>query len=185
MSPSKSVARSVRISSGAKSVPEVPEEYDLDCLQNTLHCQLDLFGRLSLSGTIYFTIDFNILLPNKNIPKTICYLSDEDYWCGSDIKISVSHILFHYNIFERYRLSVIISPFLFSLNLHHLCFVSVLGQKAQSTPNTWYEHCQDHWNVVNIVFMVLYRASSHCNILNRYFESIYIICCQMSETYDF
>merc|ERR1712226_941631 len=51
MSPSKSVARSVRISSGAKSVPE---EYDLDCLQNTLHCQLDLFGRLSLSGTIYF-----------------------------------------------------------------------------------------------------------------------------------
>ena len=68
MSPSKSVAKSVRISSGAKSAAN--EEFDLS---TTLIWQIKSGYFLFETGlTIHIHLTcflHNILLPNKNVPK--------------------------------------------------------------------------------------------------------------------
>ena len=68
MSPSKSVARSVRISSGAKSVTN--QEYIKSKKSPPLS---------TLLIWNYRSLLHNILLPNKNVPKIIHYLNEEDY----------------------------------------------------------------------------------------------------------
>ena len=87
MSPSKSVARSVRISSGAKSVTN--QEY-ISSLKKALHCQLYLFGITGLYCTIFC---YQIKMFPRLFTISMRRITD-----GSDIKISLSHILFLYHI---------------------------------------------------------------------------------------
>ena len=69
MSRSKSVGKSVRISSGAKSAAN--EENQQLCFKNYPNRQLGLFEGFSLSVT-QFTQSTS-LLSNKNVPKIIYY----------------------------------------------------------------------------------------------------------------
>ena len=140
MSRSKSVAKSVRISSGAKSAAN--EESDLS---TPLIWQIKSDYFLFETGlTINFTCFLhNILLPNKNVPK-------QDYSLSLWRWLLMDQMLRYLWVTSSFFI-ISLRDTVFVLSSHHFCSVSIFIIFALSPswdslplyPHGCYENCQD------------------------------------------